>query len=257
MELSLNLLKEIGKAEISRSPIHLSKLTSVKDLDFKVPITFNGHHSTGDYLNSLSIYYVEFKRELLKILSLPDVKSQLIQLQRIEESLLDLQHTFKKNKPETWLSRTIVDPSLAQKESPICIKDLKENTTVFLQLQHLYLKKARTYFKWAQKKLANPYDTLALKNQTALEFTSKVQANNLSMCLTPRQALELIGALFHCGYIQGTKKDLWDWGKQTFDIHVAQPDSEFNRIKNRNDPSLFLTQLTNEFNDFCNRELEK
>lgn len=77
------------------------------------------------------------------------------------------------------------------------------------------------------------------------------------MHLTSSQVLELIGALYHCGYIRGPKNDLWDWGKKTFNISVAQPASEFNRIKNRIDSSLFLSQLTREFNTFCHSELEK
>jgi hypothetical protein len=68
----------------------------------------------------------------------------------------------------------------------------------------------------------------------------------------------LFGALFHCGYITGQKEDLWAWASKVLRIELSQPESNFNKVKNRKtEYAIFLNKLTKELNEYCINDLEK
>lgn len=131
MELSLTLFEEIAKAEIDQSSKNQSALTSVIDLDFQSSITFNGHHTAGAYLQTLSLYYEGFKSELVKVINQPDLTLRDAQVQCIDDVLRDLQHSFKKERLQTGFSRAIVNPSLLRPESPLSVKAIKKKLKYF------------------------------------------------------------------------------------------------------------------------------
>ena len=79
---------------------------------------------------------------------------------------------------------------------------------------------------------------------------------NLTSNLTITEIIELLGALFHTGYIKGEKKDMWEWGSKVFEIELNQPESTLIKGRNRKiDNTKFLSKLLTDYKSFCNSKL--
>lgn len=106
MTLSLNIVKELLKAEIHYSDDPKAEQSSILDLESITPITFNGCASIADYSTLLSNYLEEFKNELSALIELNDIRLQTIKLNTLKESLLEVKERFCTRNTETWLTRT-------------------------------------------------------------------------------------------------------------------------------------------------------
>ena len=105
--------------------------------------------------------------------------------------------------------------------------------------------------------MLNHFDLIVELHSSNNKFASLVNFN-LSSSLKPMEVVELFGALFHCGYITGKKDDLWEWVSNCLNIKLSQPNSNMTKVKNRtNESTIFISKLTNKFNEFCINDLEK
>lgn len=138
MKPSLNIVKELLKAEICYLDDPKAKHSSILDLESITPITFNGCASLADYSTVLNKHLEEFKTELLAVIQLNDVRPRTKQLNTLQESLLELKECFDAQNKEAWLSRT---------------QFVSKNKTDLKNLNYKEIKKKLLYFYYFKSPL--------------------------------------------------------------------------------------------------------